>query len=74
MTERPSIPFIFTDDRRHDTVRSLGYPAVATPHLDRDRHVCLWPHGTGVACLMCDVGPQGNTIQDASRKSENMQQ
>jgi len=36
------------------------------PVLDSGHEVCVWPHGTGVACLVCDVGPQGNTLQYSS--------
>lgn len=33
------------------------------PVLDSGHEICVWPHGTGVGCLVCNVGPQGNTIQ-----------
>ncbi len=33
------------------------------PVLDSGHEVCVWPHGEGVACLVCNVGPQGNTLQ-----------
>lgn len=33
------------------------------PILDSGHEVCVWPHGTGVGCLVCNVGPQGNTLQ-----------
>jgi len=32
------------------------------PVLDSGHEVCVWPHGTGVACMCCDVGPEGNTL------------
>lgn len=32
--KRPNILFIFTDQQRHDTIRSLGAPWMQTPHLD----------------------------------------
>ena len=35
----------------------------ANPVLDSGHEVCVWPHGWGVGCLVCDVGPQGNTLQ-----------
>lgn len=33
------------------------------PVLDSGHEVCVWPHGRGVGCLVCSVGPQGNTLQ-----------
>jgi hypothetical protein len=33
------------------------------PVLDSGHEICVWPHGHGVACLVCQVGPQGNTLQ-----------
>jgi hypothetical protein len=33
------------------------------PVLDSGHEVCVWPHGGGVGCLVCNVGPQGNTLQ-----------
>jgi len=33
------------------------------PVLDSGHEVCVWPHGRGVGCLVCNVGPQGNTLQ-----------
>lgn len=33
------------------------------PVLDSGHEVCVWPHETGVGCLVCNVGPQGNTLQ-----------
>lgn len=33
------------------------------PVLDSGHEVCVWPHGSGVGCMVCDVGPQGNTLQ-----------
>lgn len=33
------------------------------PVLDSGHEVCVWPHGDGVGCLVCDVGSQGNTLQ-----------
>lgn len=33
------------------------------PVLDSGHEVCVWPHGPGVGCLVCDVGPQGNSLQ-----------
>jgi len=33
------------------------------PVLDSGHEVCVWPHGAGVAALVCDVGPQGNSLQ-----------
>jgi beta-xylosidase len=33
------------------------------PVLDSGHEVCVWPHGWGVGCLVCDTGPQGNTLQ-----------
>ena len=35
------------------------------PVLNSGHEVCVWPHGTGVACLVSDIGPQGNTLQYA---------
>jgi beta-xylosidase len=35
----------------------------ANPVLDSGHEVCVWPHGAGVGCLVCNVGPQGNTVQ-----------
>lgn len=35
------------------------------PVLDSGHEVCVWPHGSGVGCLVCNVGPQGNTLQYA---------
>jgi predicted GH43/DUF377 family glycosyl hydrolase len=35
----------------------------ANPVLDSGHEVCVWPHGSGVGCLVCDVGPQGNSLQ-----------
>jgi len=35
----------------------------ANPVLDSGHEVCVWPHGSGVGCLVCNVGPQGNTLQ-----------
>ena len=32
----------------------------ANPVLDSGHEICVWPHGTGVGCLVCDIGPQGN--------------
>ena len=32
---RPNIIFIITDQQRYDTIRSLGFDHVETPHLDR---------------------------------------
>ena len=33
------------------------------PVLNSGHEVCVWPHGDGVGCLVCNVGPQGNTLQ-----------
>lgn len=33
------------------------------PVLDSGHEVCVWPHGEGVGCLVCGVGPQGNSLQ-----------
>ena len=33
------------------------------PVLDSGHEVCVWPHGAGVGCLVCNIGPQGNTLQ-----------
>ena len=33
------------------------------PVIDSGHEVCVWPHGNGVGCMVCHVGPQGNTIQ-----------
>jgi hypothetical protein len=33
------------------------------PVLDSGHEVCVWPHGTGVGCMLNYVGPQGNTLQ-----------
>lgn len=33
------------------------------PVLGGGHEVCVWPHGHGVGCLVCNVGPQGNTLQ-----------
>jgi hypothetical protein len=33
------------------------------PVLDSGHEVCVWPHGPGVAAMVCAVGPQGNTLQ-----------
>ena len=35
----------------------------SNPVLDSGHEVCVWPHGHGVGCLVCNVGPQGNTLQ-----------
>jgi beta-xylosidase len=35
----------------------------ANPVLDSGHEVCVWPHGEGVGCMVCKVGPQGNTLQ-----------
>lgn len=32
---RPNLVFIITDQQRYDTIASLGYPHMQTPHLDR---------------------------------------
>jgi len=37
----------------------------ANPVLDSGHEVCVWPHGQGVGCLVCSVGPQGNSLQYA---------
>ncbi len=39
----------------------VKYPG--NPVLDSGHEVCVWPHGQGVGCLVCCVGPQGNTLQ-----------
>jgi arylsulfatase A-like enzyme len=31
----PNVLFLFTDDQRFDTIRTLGNPAIRTPHMDR---------------------------------------
>lgn len=33
------------------------------PVLDSGHEVCVWPHGSGVGCMVCNVGPQGDTLQ-----------
>lgn len=33
------------------------------PVLDSGHEVCVWPHGRGVGCMVCNVGPQGNSLQ-----------
>lgn len=33
------------------------------PVLDSGHEVCVWPHKNGVGCLVCNIGPQGNTLQ-----------
>jgi beta-xylosidase len=33
------------------------------PVLDSGHEVCVWPNSGGVYSLVCDVGPQGNTLQ-----------
>jgi hypothetical protein len=33
------------------------------PVLDSGHGVCVWPHGSGVGCMVCNVGPQGDTLQ-----------
>lgn len=33
------------------------------PVLDSGHEVCVWRHGQGVGCLVCNVGPQGNSLQ-----------
>ena len=33
------------------------------PVLDSGHEVCVWPHGHGVGCMVCNVGSQGNTLQ-----------
>jgi hypothetical protein len=33
------------------------------PVLDGGHEVCVWPHGNGIGCMLCNVGPQGNTLQ-----------
>lgn len=35
MSQRPNIVLIMTDQQRYDTVGTLGFPHVVTPHLDR---------------------------------------
>ena len=35
----------------------------ANPVLDSGHEVCVWPHGSGVGCMVSDTGPQGNTLQ-----------
>lgn len=35
----------------------------ANPILDGGHEVCVWPHGDGVATMLCNVGPEGNTLQ-----------
>ena len=32
---KPNIVFIFSDQHRGDTLGSVGYPVIRTPHLDR---------------------------------------
>jgi len=34
--------------------------------VDGGHEVCVWPYGTGVAGLFCDIGPEGNTLQYAA--------
>jgi hypothetical protein len=34
-----------------------------SPVLDSGHEICVWPHGKGVGCMVCNVGPQGNTLQ-----------
>lgn len=31
--------------------------------LGSGHEVCVWPHGRGAGCLVCNVGPEGNTLQ-----------
>ena len=33
------------------------------PVLDSGHEVCVWPHGTGIGCMVSNTGPQGNTLQ-----------
>jgi hypothetical protein len=33
------------------------------PILGSGHEVCVWPHGSGVGCLVSDVGPEGNSLQ-----------
>ncbi len=33
------------------------------PVLESGHEVCVWPYAGGVCSLVCNVGPQGNTIQ-----------
>ena len=33
------------------------------PVLDSGHEVCVWPHGTGVGCIVAPCGPQGSTLQ-----------
>ncbi len=33
------------------------------PVLDSGHEVCVWPHGTGVGCIVAPSGPQGSTLQ-----------
>ena len=33
------------------------------PVLDSGHEVCVWPHGTGVGCIVAPCGPQGGTLQ-----------
>jgi len=33
------------------------------PVLDSGHEVCVWPHGSGVGCLVAPTGPQGGTLQ-----------
>jgi len=32
------------------------------PVLDSGHEVCVWPHGGGVGCMVCNVGPQGDSL------------
>lgn len=36
---------------------------MGNPVLDSGHEVCVWPYGNEVGCMVCNVGPQGNTLQ-----------
>ena len=35
----------------------------ANPVLDSGHEVCVWPHGTGVGCIVAPTGPRGSSLQ-----------
>lgn len=35
----------------------------ANPVLDSGHEVCVWPHGSGVGCIVAPTGPQGSSLQ-----------
>ena len=35
MNEKPNILLLFTDQQRHDSIHSAGFPYMKTPNMDR---------------------------------------